>query len=228
VQPDGHRAARYGAAHVRVVIAEDLILLREGLVSLLSEHGHEIAAAVGDAESLLTAMEEHSPDLSIVDVRMPPTLTDDGVRAAVEARRRWPDTPVLMLSLYVEEKYASELLSGGARGVGYLLKDRVADVAEFLAAAERVAAGGTVIDPEVVSKLLGKPERSRLDDLTPREREVLELMAQGHTNAAIAERLGLSDSGVEKHVHNVFSKLGLPQTSQHHRRVLAVLAYLGV
>jgi DNA-binding NarL/FixJ family response regulator len=213
---------------MRVVIAEDLILLREGLVSLLSEHGHEIAAAVGDAESLLTAMEEHSPDLSIVDVRMPPTLTDDGVRAAVEARRRWPDTPVLMLSLYVEEKYASELLSGGARGVGYLLKDRVADVAEFLAAAERVAAGGTVIDPEVVSKLLGKPERSRLDDLTPREREVLELMAQGHTNAAIAERLGLSDSGVEKHVHNVFSKLGLPQTSQHHRRVLAVLAYLGV
>jgi DNA-binding NarL/FixJ family response regulator len=173
-------------------------------------------------------MEEHRPDLSIVDVRMPPTLTDDGVRAAVEARRRWPDTPVLMLSLYVEEKYASELLSGGARGVGYLLKDRVADVTEFLAAAERVAAGGTVIDPQVVSKLLGKPERSRLDDLTPREREVLELMAQGHTNAAIAERLGLSDSGVEKHVHNVFSKLGLPQTSQHHRRVLAVLAYLGV
>jgi DNA-binding NarL/FixJ family response regulator len=213
---------------MRVVIAEDLILLREGLVSLLSEHGHDIAAAVGDAESLLDAMEEHSPDLSIVDVRMPPTLTDDGVRAAVEARRRWPDTPVLMLSLYVEEKYASELLSGGARGVGYLLKDRVADVTEFLAAAERVAAGGTVIDPEVVSKLLGKPERSRLDDLTPREREVLELMAQGHTNAAIAERLGLSDSGVEKHVHNVFSKLGLPQTSQHHRRVLAVLAYLGV
>jgi DNA-binding NarL/FixJ family response regulator len=213
---------------MRVVIAEDLILLREGLVSLLSEHGHEIAAAVGDAETLLVAMEEHRPDLSIVDVRMPPTLTDDGVRAAVEARRRWPDTPVLMLSLYVEEKYASELLSGGARGVGYLLKDRVADVAEFLAAAERVAAGGTVIDPEVVSKLLGKPERSRLDDLTPREREVLELMAQGHTNAAIAERLGLSDSGVEKHVHNVFSKLGLPQTSQHHRRVLAVLAYLGV
>jgi DNA-binding NarL/FixJ family response regulator len=213
---------------MRVVIAEDLILLREGLVSLLSEHGHEIAAAVGDAGTLLVAMEEHRPDLSIVDVRMPPTLTDDGVRAAVEARRRWPDTPVLMLSLYVEEKYASELLSGGARGVGYLLKDRVADVAEFLAAAERVAAGGTVIDPEVVSKLLGKPERSRLDDLTPREREVLELMAQGHTNAAIAERLGLSDSGVEKHVHNVFSKLGLPQTSQHHRRVLAVLAYLGV
>jgi DNA-binding NarL/FixJ family response regulator len=213
---------------MRVVIAEDLILLREGLVSLLSEHGHEIAAAVGDAESLLDAMQEHSPDLSIVDVRMPPTLTDDGVRAAVEARRRWPDTPVLMLSLYVEEKYASELLSGGARGVGYLLKDRVADVTEFLAAAERVAAGGTVIDSEVVSKLLGKPERSPVDDLTPREREVLELMAQGHTNAAIAERLGLSDSGVEKHVHNVFSKLGLPQTSQHHRRVLAVLAYLGV
>ncbi|HEY7075891.1 MAG TPA: response regulator transcription factor [Solirubrobacteraceae bacterium] len=213
---------------MRVVIAEDLILLREGLVSLLSEHGHEVAAAVGDAESLLVAMDEHRPDLSIVDVRMPPTLTDDGVRAAVEARRRRPDTPVLMLSLYVEEKYASELLSGGARGVGYLLKDRVADVAEFLAAAERVAAGGTVIDPEVVSKLLGKPQRSRLDDLTPRERQVLELMAQGHTNAAIAERLELSDSGVEKHVHNVFSKLGLPQTSQHHRRVLAVLAYLGV
>jgi DNA-binding NarL/FixJ family response regulator len=213
---------------MRVVIAEDLALLREGLASLLGENGHEVLAAVGDADSLLTAIDEHRPELAIVDVRMPPTLTDDGVRAALEARRRWPDMPVLMLSLYVEERYASELLSGGARGVGYLLKDRVADVAEFLAAVQRVAAGGTVIDPEVVSKLLGRPERSRLDALTPREREVLELMAQGHTNVAIAERLGLSDSGVEKHVHNVFAKLGLPHTSQHHRRVLAVLAYLGV
>jgi DNA-binding NarL/FixJ family response regulator len=213
---------------MRVVIAEDLILLREGLASLLCEHGHEVAAAVGDANSLLAAIEQHRPDLSIIDVRMPPTLTDDGVRAAVEARRRHPGLPVLMLSLYVEERYASELLSGGAVGVGYLLKDRVADVAEFVAAAERVAAGGTVIDPQVVSKLLGRPQRSRLDALSPREREVLELMAQGHTNAAIAERLELSPSGVEKHVHNVFSKLGLPQSAQHHRRVLAVLAYLGV
>jgi DNA-binding NarL/FixJ family response regulator len=213
---------------MRVVIAEDLILLREGLASLLCDHGHEVAAAVGDADSLLAAIEEHRPDLSIVDVRMPPTLTDDGVRAALEARRRRPGTPVLMLSLYVEERYASELLAGGANGVGYLLKDRVADVAEFLAAVERVASGGTVIDPEVVSKLLGKRERSPLENLTPREREVLELMAQGHTNAAIGERLELSPSGVEKHVHNVFAKLGLPQTSQHHRRVLAVLAYLGV
>jgi DNA-binding NarL/FixJ family response regulator len=212
---------------MRVVIAEDLILLREGLVSLLADHGHEVAAAVGDADSLLAAVEEHRPDLAIIDVRMPPTLTDDGVRAAVEARRRRPDTPVLMLSLYVEERYASELLAGGARGVGYLLKDRVADVDEFLAAAQRVAAGGTVIDPEVVSKLLGRPERTRVDALSPREREVLELMAQGHTNVAIAERLELSPSGVEKHVHNVFAKLGLPHTSQHHRRVLAVLAYLG-
>ena len=211
-----------------MVIAEDLILLREGLVSLMSEHGHEVAAAVGDADSLLAAIAEHDPDLSIVDVRMPPTQTDDGVRAALEARRRRPGTPVLMLSLYVEERYASELFSGGANGVGYLLKDRVADVAEFLAAADRVAAGGTVIDPEVVTKLLARPEPSPLDSLSPREREVLELMAQGDTNAAIAERLGLSDSGVEKHVHNVFSKLGLPQTGQHHRRVLAVLAYLGV
>lgn len=213
---------------MRVVIAEDLILLREGLVSLLGDHGHEVAAAVGDADSLLAALEEHRPDLAIVDVRMPPTLTDDGVRAAVEARRRRADMPVLMLSLYVEERYASELLAGGARGVGYLLKDRVADVDEFLAAAQRVAAGGTVIDPEVVSKLLGRPERTRLDALSPREREVLELMAQGHTNVAIAEQLDLSPSGVEKHVHNVFAKLGLPHTGQHHRRVLAVLAYLGV
>jgi len=212
---------------MRVVIAEDLVLLREGLASLLADNGHEVVAGVGDGDALLAALEQHDPDLAIVDVRMPPTQTDEGVRAAVEARRRRPDCAILILSQYVEERYASDLLSSGARGVGYLLKDRVADVQEFVAAAARVAAGGTVIDPEVVAQLIGRVQRP-IDALTPREAEVLSLMAQGHSNSAIVEQLEISQSAVEKHVRKVFTKLGLPETDQHHRRVLAVLTYLGV
>ena len=212
---------------MRVVIAEDLVLLREGLASLLADGGHEVVAGVGDGEALLAAIDEHRPDLAIVDVRMPPTQTDEGVRAAVEARRRRPDAAILILSQYVEERYASELLSSGARGVGYLLKDRVADAREFVAAASRVAAGGTVIDPEVVAQLLVRRPRP-VDALTPRETEVLSLMAEGHSNSSIVGRLGISQSAVEKHVRKVFTKLVLPETDHHHRRVLAVLTYLGI
>jgi DNA-binding NarL/FixJ family response regulator len=214
---------------MRVVIAEDLALLRDGIAALLTEEGHTVLAAVSDAAALLAAADEHRPDLAIIDVRMPPTQTDEGVRAAVELRRRQPEVGILILSQYVEERYATDLLSGGGRGVGYLLKDRVADVAEFLAAARRVAAGGTAIDAEVVAQLLSRRRRTDvLDDLTPREREVLSLMAEGHSNSSIAERLVVSNGAVEKHVRNVFMKLGLPQTDEHHRRVLAVLTYLGV
>jgi DNA-binding NarL/FixJ family response regulator len=214
---------------MRVVIAEDLALLREGIASLLKDEGHEVPAAVGDAESLLAAAAEYRPDLAIVDVRMPPTQTDEGVRAAIELRRRQPDVAIVILSQYVEERYATELLSAGSRGIGYLLKDRVADVSEFMSAVRRVAAGGTAIDPEVVAQLLSRRRRTDvLDELTPREREVLALMAEGHTNAAIAERLVVTGGAVEKHVRNVFMKLGLPPTEQQHRRVLAVLTYLGV
>jgi DNA-binding NarL/FixJ family response regulator len=213
---------------VRVVIAEDLTLLREGLAALLSECGHEVVATVGDGEGLLAAVEEHCPDLALVDVRMPPTQTDEGVKAAVEVRRTHPETSVLILSQYVEERYAAELLEGGARGVGYLLKDRIADVDTFLGAIERVACGGTVIDPEVIAQLLVRRERDNpLDRLTPRETEVLALMAEGHTNASIVERLDISHSAVEKHVRKVFAKLSLTDDDQHHRRVLAVLTYLG-
>jgi DNA-binding NarL/FixJ family response regulator len=214
---------------MRVVIAEDLILLREGIASLLKDQGHEVPAAVGDGDALLAAAAEHRPDLAIVDVRMPPTQTDEGVRAAIALRRSQPEVAILILSQYVEERYATDLLSAGSRGVGYLLKDRVADVNEFMSAVRRVAAGGTAIDPEVVSQLLSRRRRTDvLDELTPREREVLGLMAEGHTNTAIAERLVVSSGAVEKHVRNVFMKLGLPPTEQQHRRVLAVLTYLGV
>jgi DNA-binding NarL/FixJ family response regulator len=212
---------------MRVVIAEDLALLREGLASLLADGGHEVVAGVGDGEALLNALEQHDPDLAIVDVRMPPTQTDEGIRAAVEARRRRPDASILILSQHVEERYASDLLSSGARGVGYLLKDRVADGQEFVAAASRVAAGGTVIDPEVVAQLIGRRPRP-VELLTARETDVLSLMAEGHSNSSIVTRLGISQSAVEKHVRKVFTKLGLPETDQHHRRVLAVLTYLGV
>ena len=214
---------------MRVVIAEDLALLREGIAALLKDEGHEVLATACDAESLLAAAAETAPELAIIDVRMPPTQTDEGIRAAVELRRRQPDVAILNLSQYVEERYATDLLSGGSRGVGYLLKDRVADVAEFMSAARRVAAGGTAIDPEVVSQLLSRRRRNDvLDELTPREHEVLGLMAEGHTNTAIAERLVVTPGAVEKHVRNVFMKLGLPPTDQQHRRVLAVLTYLGV
>jgi DNA-binding NarL/FixJ family response regulator len=214
---------------MRVVIAEDLALLREGIASLLKDEGHEIDAAVADGDALLAAAAEHHPDLAIVDVRMPPTQSDEGLRAAIELRRRQPEVAILILSQYVEERYATELLSAGSRGVGYLLKDRVADVSEFMSAVRRVAAGGTAIDPEVVSQLLSRRHRTDLlGELTPREREVLKLMAEGQTNSAIAERLVVTGGAVEKHVRNVFMKLGLPPTEQQHRRVLAVLTYLGV
>ncbi|WP_278045819.1 response regulator transcription factor [Streptomyces sp. BK022] len=217
---------------MRVVIAEDSVLLREGLTRLLTDLGHEVVAGVADAEALLATIAELAgrqelPDVVVADVRMPPTHTDEGVRAAVELRGRHPDLGVLVLSQYVEERYATELLAGSSRGVGYLLKDRVADVREFVAAVERVAEGGTALDPEVVAQLLG---RSRKQDvlaaLTPREREVLGLMAEGRTNSGVARQLVVSDGAVEKHVGNIFMKLGLTPSDGDHRRVLAVLTYL--
>jgi DNA-binding NarL/FixJ family response regulator len=212
---------------VRIVIAEDLVLLRDGLVRLLGAHGHEVVAAVGDGPSLVEAIEEHRPDIAIVDVRLPPSQRDEGLRAALEARDRVPGTPVLVLSQYVEESYAAELLADGAGAVGYLLKDRVADPSDFVAQVNRVAEGGTAIDQEVVSQLLA---RRRADDplqeLTPREREVLELMAQGLSNAAIAQKLVVTDGAVEKHVTNIFGKLGLHTAAGGNLRVLAVLAWL--
>ncbi|MEO5874352.1 MAG: response regulator transcription factor [Streptosporangiaceae bacterium] len=204
---------------MRVVIAEDSVLLREGLVRLLGEEGIETVGTTADGDGLVALVREHTPDLAITDVRMPPTYTDEGLRAALQVR----PTPVLVLSQYVEEQYAAELIGGGAGGVGYLLKERVADVAEFVDAARRIAAGGTVIDPEVVGQLLG---RNRLHDLTPREREVLGLMAQGLSNAALARNLVVSAGAVEKHISNIFSKLGLPPSPDGHRRVMAVLAFL--
>ena len=213
---------------MRVIIAEDSVLLREGLVHLLADDDIEVAAIVGgpDDEDLLTAWERERPDLAIVDVRMPPTYTDEGVRAAAELRRRWPGSPVLVLSQYVEERYATDLLADDPAGLGYMLKDRVADVREFLDAVHRVVAGGTALDPEVVAQLLVRRRRRPLDDLTPREQEVLGLMAEGRSNPGIARRLVVSDGAVEKHVSNIFSKLGLPPAGDDHRRVLAVLTYL--
>jgi DNA-binding NarL/FixJ family response regulator len=212
---------------VRAVIAEDLALLREGLVRLLSESEFDVAAAVADGEGLVAAVEEHRPDVCIVDVRLPPTFTDEGVRAALEARRRVPGVPVLVLSQYVERTFAAELLSDGRGGVGYLLKERVADVREFVDAVRRVAEGGTAMDPEAVAQLLGgRDDDSPLAELTPRERDVLALMAEGRTNSAIAERLVVTEGAVEKHVSNIFGKLGLPPSEADHRRVLAVLAWL--
>jgi DNA-binding NarL/FixJ family response regulator len=212
---------------MRVVIAEDAVLLREGISRLLTEAGFEVVAGVEDGESLIRAVEEHQPDLCIVDVRMPPTWTDEGVRAALVLRRQWPDVAVLVLSQYVEETYAVELIAGDTRGVGYLLKDRVADVGEFVEALRRVGAGGTALDPEVVGQLLARSRRQNpLERLTPREREVLRLMAEGRSNGAIATHLVVTDGAVEKHVSNIFTKLDLPQAEQDHRRVLAVLRYL--
>lgn len=203
-------------------------MLREGLIRLLADEGIETVATSGDGAGLVTNVEEHRPDLAIVDVRMPPSFTDEGLRAALEARRRVPGTPILVFSQYVEERYATDLIGGGAEGVGYLLKERVADVAEFLGAVRRVAGGGTVIDPEVIAQLLGRRRRGdRLEALTPREREVLGLMAEGLSNAAVARRLVVTDGAVEKHISNIFMKLGLQHTDSSHRRVMAVLAYLG-
>ncbi len=211
---------------MRVVIAEDAVLLREGLVRLLADEGHEVTAAVSDALALVEAVGRDRPDVCIVDVRMPPSFTDEGLRAAIEIRSRWPGTPVLVLSQYVEERYATELLSGDTSGVGYLLKDRVADVREFLDALGRVAEGGTALDPEVVAQLLARAKRHPHDELTPREREVLALMAEGMSNAGIAARLVVTEGAVEKHISSIFTKLGLQPTEQVHRRVLAVLTYL--
>ena len=212
---------------IRTVVADDSILLRDGVVRLLSDSGFEVVAAVGDAEALLDAVTEHAPDLCVVDVRMPPTHTDEGLRAAIEIKHRNPDVAVLVLSQYVEERYAGELLTGNVAGVGYLLKDRVIAVDDFLASLRRVAAGGSAVDTEVISQILGRSRmKAEIDRLTPREREVLTLMAEGLSNAGIAERLVVSAGAVEKHISNVFMKLGLEPEDGAHRRVLAVLTYL--
>jgi DNA-binding NarL/FixJ family response regulator len=212
---------------MRVVIAEDAVLLRAGLERLLADGDFEVVGTVGDGPGLIAAAAALRPDIAIVDVRMPPTHTDEGLRAALEVRRLVPATAILVLSQYVEERYALELIGSNAEGVGYLLKDRVADVAEFLAAVRRVGEGGTALDPEVVAQLLGRRRRGNpLDALSPREREVLALMAEGRSNAAIAAELVVTDGAVEKHVSNIFAKLGLPATASDHRRVLAVLTYL--
>ncbi|MFE2299203.1 response regulator transcription factor [Streptomyces sp. NPDC059445] len=211
---------------MRVVIAEDSALLRDGLAQLLQLRGVEVAAAVGDAESLLARVAEHRPDVAVVDIRLPPTQTDEGIRAAVRLRAEHPGTGVLVFSQYVETTYAAQLL-GNPAGFGYLLKERVVDIGEFVDAMERVASGGTALDPEVVSQLFGASRRARaLDALTPREREVLALMAEGRTNHAIAAALTVSERAVEKHIANIFLKLDLPPSDTGHRRVLAVLRYL--
>jgi DNA-binding NarL/FixJ family response regulator len=212
---------------LRVVIAEDSVLLREGLTRLLEEAGHQVVAATGDGEEFLRAVDAQRPEVVVVDVRMPPTFTDEGLRAALVVRDRWPDTGVLVLSQWVEERYATELISGRPHGVGYLLKDRVADVGEFLDALCRVADGGSALDPEVVAQLLAR-SRNPIGDLTRREREVLALMAEGRSNAAIAEQLVVGGGAVEKHINNIFTKLGLAAGDERgNRRVLAVLRYLG-
>jgi DNA-binding NarL/FixJ family response regulator len=210
-----------------VVVVEDLLLLRDGLIRLLSTNGLDVAAAVDNAPAFLEALEAHQPDVAVVDVRLPPTFTDEGLRAAIEARRRRPGFPVLILSQYVEQLYARELLSDGAGGVGYLLKDRVGDVRQFVDAVQRVAGGGTAMDPEVISQILARRSRaSPLAGLTPREREVLALMAEGRTNVAIARGLVITTKAVSKYIARIFAKLDLPPSDDDHRRVLAVLAYL--
>ena len=227
VSPPGGGTTVVRGAPMRIVIAEDSVLLRDGLTRLLAERGHEVVATAGDAVELLAAVAREDPDVAIVDVRMPPTFTDEGVRAALELRERSPALAVLVLSQYVEERYAGELLARDARGVGYLLKDSVTETRDFLESVDRVAAGGTAIDPEVVSQLLARARRGDpLDDLSPRERQVLSLMAEGRSNGAIAARLVVTERAVEKHVSSIFAKLRLPPTEGDHRRVLAVLRYL--
>jgi DNA-binding NarL/FixJ family response regulator len=211
---------------MRLVIADDSVLLREGMVRLLEEQGFEVAGQAGDGEDLLRKVRAHKPDVAVVDVRMPPTHTDEGLRAAQQIREELPGTGVLVLSQYVEEEYATELIGDRADGVGYLLKDRVADVDAFADAVRRVGQGGSALDPEVVSLMLGRKRDEPLSELTPREREVLGLMAEGLSNHAIAEKLVVTERAVEKHVTSIFGKLRLPPTGETHRRVLAVLAYM--
>lgn len=213
---------------MRVVIAEDAAVLRELLAQMLTERGHQVCAAVADADALRAAVARHRPDVTVVDIRMPPTLTDEGLRAAIDIRREHPDTGVLLFSQYIETRHATRLLAAGSAGVGYLLKDRVANVAEFTEALTRVAAGGTALDPEVVTQLAAGRRVEEVESLTPREREVLGLMAQGRSNAGIAQALVVSASTVEKHVAAIFGKLGLPNSQDANRRVLAVLRHLGV
>jgi DNA-binding NarL/FixJ family response regulator len=216
-----------GASALRVVVAEDSVLLREGVVRILEEAGFEIVGQCGTAGDLMLKVRSYQPDLAIIDIRMPPTHSDEGLRAAQEIRERHPGTAVLVLSQYVESGYALELLADSAEGVGYLLKDRVSDVKDFTAAVKRVASGGTALDPEVVSRLVGRRRGTGpLDELSPREREVLELMAEGRSNHGIAERLVVTERAVEKHITGIFGKLNLPAATDDHRRVLAVLAYL--
>ena len=219
--------ARKGFRGMRIVLADDSVLLREGIARLLEDAGFEVVAQSGTADDLLRHVGMHKPDVALVDIRMPPTQTDEGLRAAQQIRERWPETGVLVLSQYVEPGYAMELLGENAEGVGYLLKDRVSDVDEFAAAVRRVGEGGSALDPAVVSQLVGRRRRDDpLEDITPREREVLGLMAEGRSNAAIAETLVITLRAVEKHVTSIFSKLRLPATAEDHRRVLAVLTYL--
>ncbi|RKS77288.1 LuxR family two component transcriptional regulator [Actinomadura pelletieri DSM 43383] len=213
---------------MRVVIAEDLALLRDGLIRLLEAFGFEVVEAVDNGPSLLRALTTHRPDVAVVDVRLPPTFTDEGLKAALEARKEIPGLPVLVLSQHVEQLYARELLSDSTGGIGYLLKDRVSDVKVFVEAVRRVADGGTALDPDVVAQLLTRHAREEpLQQLTPREREVLGLMAEGRSNAAIAGKLFVTEKAISKHTNNIFAKLGLPQSEDDNRRVLAVLAYLG-
>jgi DNA-binding NarL/FixJ family response regulator len=214
-------------ATLRVVVADDSVLLREGVVRLLSDAGFEVVAQAGDSEDLLRKVRAHKPDVAVVDVRMPPTQTDEGLRAAKSIRAELPGTGVLMLSQYVEEQYVADLVAEDAEGLGYLLKDRVADIEAFTSAVRRVAEGGSALDPEVVSLLLGRRRADDpLEELTPREREVLGLMAEGYSNHAIAEQLVITERAVEKHVTSIFGKLRLPASGESHRRVLAVLAFL--
>lgn len=212
---------------MRIVIAEDSALLRDGLTRMLTDHGHDVVGAIDDAVGLAQLVEREDAELVVLDVRMPPTHTDEGIRAALELRSQWPNLPLVVLSQYVEENYASELLAGDLGGIGYVLKDRVTDVSQFVQTVERVAKGGTAVDPEVVSQLLARTRRQRpIAELSPREREVLGLMAEGRSNAAIADELVITQRAVEKHVKNIFQKLRLAPADTDHRRVLAVLRYL--
>lgn len=210
----------------RIAIAEDSAILRDGLAQLLLERGHDVVAKVGTADEIAGVVAQYTPDVFVIDIRMPPTYTDEGLVAAVSLRRSHPDVGVLLFSQWVETRYATELLAGNPEGVGYLLKDRVADIAEFDAAVKRVAAGGTALDPEVVRQLMGnRRAASALDRLTPREREVLGLMAEGHSNSGLAQHLSITERAVEKHISAIFTKLDLPPSQTHHRRVLAVVTY---